>query len=285
MQDIHQKCEDVINSLGQKKKKKATDDFKRTSLSVSECCSFRDPCGSKGSDMPCLTFSYNATDPDLERTLDVLCNTVYPVLLEIVIKGDSRICSANIIWNSSDMTTWIRNRHASRRGEWVLDVTVEKSAVKQSGDAWRVVIDSCLSVLHLIDTKRSIPYSVKQVQELLGLSCAFEQAVQRLSASVRMVSKGVLKEHIILLANNMTCSGTMLGFNSGGYKALTRSLNIKAPFTEATLIAPRKCFEKAAEKCHTDFYQQSLGLVLGENAWMLVQAHSLSSYGTKKRLV
>lgn len=79
------------------------------------------------------------------------------------------------------MTTWIRNCHASRRGEWVLDVTVEKSAVKQSGDAWRVVIDACLSVLHLIDTKRSIPYSIKQVQELLGLSCAFEQAVQVLN--------------------------------------------------------------------------------------------------------
>lgn len=60
--------------------------------------------------------------------------------------------------------------------------------------------------------------------------------LQRLSASVRKVSKGVLKEHIILVANNMTCSGDMLGFNSGGYKALTRSLNIKAPFTEATLI-------------------------------------------------
>ncbi|CAE6040230.1 unnamed protein product [Arabidopsis arenosa] len=263
MQDILQKCEDVINSLGQKKKKKATDDFRRTSLSVSECCSFQDPCGRKDSDMPCLMFSYSATDPDLERTLDVLCNTIYPVLLETVIKGDPRICSANIIWNSSDMTTWIRNRHASRRGEWVLDVTVEKSAVKQSGDAWRVVIDACLSVLHLIDTKRSIPYSIKQVQELLGLSCAFEQAVQRLSASVRMVSKGVLKEHIILLANNMTCSGNMLGFNSGGYKALTRSLNIKAPFTEATLITPRRCFEKAAEKCHTD----SLSTVVGSCSW------------------
>lgn len=33
MQDIRQKCEDVINSLGQKKKKKA-DDLKRTTLSV-----------------------------------------------------------------------------------------------------------------------------------------------------------------------------------------------------------------------------------------------------------
>ncbi|CAA7028950.1 unnamed protein product [Microthlaspi erraticum] len=260
MQDILQKCEDAISSL----KKKKADDFKRTSFSVSECCSFRDPCASKDSDMPCLMFSsYNAADPDLERTLDVLCNTIYPFLLETVIKGDPRISSANIIWNSPEMTTWIRNRHASRRGEWVLDVTVEKSAVKQSGDAWRVVIDSCLSVLHLVDTKRSIPYSIKQVQELLGLSCAFEQAVQRLSASVRMVSKGVLKEHIILLANNMTSSGNMLGFNSGGYKALTRALNIKAPFTEATLIAPRKCFEKAAEKCHTD----TLSTVVGSCSW------------------
>ncbi|ESQ52703.1 hypothetical protein EUTSA_v10016128mg [Eutrema salsugineum] len=263
MQDILQKCEDAINSLVQKKKKKA-DDFKRTNLSFSECCSFRDPCASKDSDMPCLMFSsYNATDPDLERTLDVLCHTIYPVLLETVIKGDPRIFSANITWNSPETTTWIWNRHASRRGEWVLDVTVEKSAVKQSGDAWRVVMDSCLSVLHLIDTTRSIPYSIKQVQELLGLSCAFEQAVQRLSASVRMVSKGVLKEHIILVANNMTCSGNMLGFNSGGYKALTRSLNIKAPFTEATLITPRKCFEKAAEKCHTD----SLSTVVGSCSW------------------
>lgn len=99
------------------------------------------------------------------------------ILMYLNWAGDPRICSANIIWNSPEMTTWIRNRHASRRGEWVLDVTVEKSAVKQSGDAWRVVIDSCLSVLHLIDTKRSIPYAIKQVQELLGLSCAFEQAV------------------------------------------------------------------------------------------------------------
>ncbi|XP_013628528.1 PREDICTED: DNA-directed RNA polymerase V subunit 1 isoform X3 [Brassica oleracea var. oleracea] len=263
MQDILQRCEDAINSLVQKKKKKA-EDFKKMNLSVSECCSFRGPGSSKDSDMPCLMFSsYNATDPDLERTLDVLCNTIYPVLLETVIKGDPRIASANIIWNSPETTTWIRSRHASRRGEWVLDVTVEKADVKQSGDAWRVVIDSCLSVLHLIDTKRSIPYSIKQVQELLGLSCAFEQAVQRLSASVRKVSKGVLKEHIILVANNMTCSGDMLGFNSGGYKALTRSLNIKAPFTEATLIAPRKCFEKAAEKCHKD----SLSTVVGSCSW------------------
>ncbi|XP_010534197.1 PREDICTED: DNA-directed RNA polymerase V subunit 1 [Tarenaya hassleriana] len=263
MHEVLQKCEDKINALGQKKKKKA-DDLKRTTLSVSECCFFPESCAGKDSDVSCLTFtSHNPADPDLERTLDVLCNTIYPVLLETVIKGDPRICSANIIWNSPDMTTWIRNRHANRWGELVLDITVEKSDVKQSGDAWRIVMDSCIPVLHLIDTKRSIPYAIKQVQDLLGISCAFEQAVQRLSASVRMVSKGVLKEHLILLANIMTCSGNMLGFNSGGYKALTRSLNILAPFTEATLITPKRCFEKAAEKC----YKDPLSTVVGSCSW------------------
>ncbi|KAF3554145.1 hypothetical protein F2Q69_00010834 [Brassica cretica] len=52
-------------------------------------------------------------------------------------------------------------------------------------------------------------------------------------------------------------------FNTGGFKGLNRSLNIKAPFTEATLIAPRKCFEKAAEKCPKD----SLSSVVGSCSW------------------
>lgn len=60
--------------------------------------------------------------------------------------------------------------------------------------------------------------------------------LQRLSTSVSMVAKGVLKEHLILLANSMTCAGSMVGFNSGGIKALSRSLNVQVPFTEATLF-------------------------------------------------
>lgn len=74
--------------------------------------------------------------------------------------------------------TWIRNSSRNQKGELALEITLEKAAVKQSGDAWRIVLDSCLPVLHLIDTSRSIPYAIKQVQELLGISCAFEQAIQ-----------------------------------------------------------------------------------------------------------
>lgn len=92
--------------------------------------------------------------------------------------GDPRVSTANVVWISPDTPTWIRSPGKSPIGELALDIVLEKEAVRKSGDAWRVVMDSCLPVMHLIDTRRSIPYGIKQVQELLGISCAFEQAVQ-----------------------------------------------------------------------------------------------------------
>ncbi|XWS74551.1 hypothetical protein CRYUN_Cryun01aG0007800 [Craigia yunnanensis] len=262
MQEVHMKCQETINSF--RKKKKTADNFKRIDLFVSECCSIQQSCVGKWLDMPCLMFfCRNTNDDHLDGTLQILADIIYPVLLETVIKGDPRICSANIIWVSPDTTTWIRNASKTQKGELALDVVLEKSAVKQNGDTWRTVIDCCLPVLNLIDTQRSIPYAIKQVQELLGISCAFEQAVQRLSISVSMVARGVLKEHLMLLANSMTCAGNLIGFNSGGYKALSRSLNIQVPFTEATLFTPRKCFERAAEKCYDD----SLSSIVASCSW------------------
>ncbi|GKU91324.1 hypothetical protein SLEP1_g5211 [Rubroshorea leprosula] len=259
MEEVLLKCEETINSVLKKKKRSK---HIKTSLSFSECCSFEQPCAGGGA--PCLMFiCKEGGDANLEGTLNILANLIYPELLETVIKGDPRIFSANIIWVSPDSLTWIRNPENILKGELALDVVLEESAVKQSGDAWRVLLDSCLPVLHLIDTRRSLPYAIKQVQELLGISCAFEQAVQRLSKSVTMVSKGILKEHLILLANSMTCAGNLVGFNSGGYKSLSRSLKVQVPFTEATLFTPRKCFERAAEKHHLD----SLSSVVAACSW------------------
>ena len=56
----------------------------------------------------------------------------------------------------------------------------------------------------------------------------------------------------MLLASYMTCVGNLIGFNSGGYKALSHSLNIQVSFTETTLFTPRRCLERAAEKCYDD---------------------------------
>ncbi|KAJ4847214.1 hypothetical protein Tsubulata_008459 [Turnera subulata] len=259
---ILQKCQETISSYG--KKKKSNHIFRRTIFSVSGCCCFQQPCTDELPGMPCLMFFYQDTaETPFEKTIDILANMIYPVLLETVIKGDNRISSANIIWASPETTAWVRNPSRNLKGEWALDVGLDKSFVKRTGDAWRIVLDSCLPVLDLIDTTRSIPYAIKQVQQLLGVSSAFDQAVQRLSTSVAMVAKGVLKEHLILLANSMTCAGNLVGFNTSGYKALSRALNIQVPFTEATLFTPRKCFEKAAEKCHVD----ALSSVVASCAW------------------
>ncbi|KAL2461136.1 DNA-directed RNA polymerase V subunit 1 [Abeliophyllum distichum] len=251
MNDVLEKCQDTINLC--QKKKKVGNLFKKIDLSISDFCTFCHSAESKWTTIPCLQFFWQgASDDNLERISHILADTVCPVLLETIIKGDPMVSAANIIWINPDTATWIRSPSKSQKGELALDITLEKKAVRKSGDTWRVVMDSCLPVIHLIDTKRSIPYAIKQVQELLGISCAFEQAVQRLSTSVTMVTKGVLKDHLLLLANSMTCAGNLVGFNAGGIKALSRSLNLQVPFTEATLFTPRKCFERAAEKCHVD---------------------------------
>ena len=67
----------------------------------------------------------------------------------------------------------------------------------------------------------------------------------------------------MLLANSMTCAGNLIGFNSGGYKALSCSLNIQASFTEATLFTPRRCFKRAVEK----FYDDSLSSIVVSCSW------------------
>ena len=65
------------------------------------------------------------------------------------------------------------------------------------------------------------------------------------------------------LANSMTCAENLIGFNSGGYKALSRFLNIQVSFTETTLFTPRRCFERAAEKC----YDNSLSSIVASCSW------------------
>ncbi|XP_045813613.1 DNA-directed RNA polymerase V subunit 1-like isoform X1 [Trifolium pratense] len=279
MTEVYQKCLERLDSFSRKKKYPI---FKRTELSFSESCY------SPNYAAPCVTFLWRDGD-DLDQTTKVYADIICPVLLESIIQGDPRISSASIISVNPGTNTWVRNPSKSSNGELALDVILEKEAVKQSGDAWRIVLDSCLPVLHLIDTRRSIPYAIKQIQELLGISCTFDQAIQRLAASVRMVAKGVLREHLILLASSMTCGGNLVGFNTGGYKTLARQLNIQVPFTDATLFVsalvifelqdvscnyfpyfpnvlmqtPRKCFERAAEKHHAD----SLSSIVASCSW------------------
>ncbi|KAK4253178.1 hypothetical protein QN277_010776 [Acacia crassicarpa] len=251
MAEVVQRCEETLKPY--RKKKQLGHVFKKIELFCSE------------SSVPCVSFIWRDGDAidDLAKTVYILAEVVGSVLLETIIKGDARIISANIIWVNPDSNMWVHNPYKSPKGELALEIILEKMAVKQSGDAWRIVFDSCVPVLHLIDTTRSIPYAIKQVEELLGISCVFDQVIQRLASSVKRVAKGVLREHLILLASSMTCGGSLVGFNTGGYKALGKQLKIQIPFTDATLFTPRRCFEQAAEKCHMD----ALSSIVASCSW------------------
>ncbi|KAL9233818.1 hypothetical protein vseg_008765 [Gypsophila vaccaria] len=261
MQDVLRKCEEQVNIL--RRKKKYGDCFKRMVLSVSDDCLFQDLAG-KWTDMPCLKFFWeNIVDLHLEKMMHIMADIICPIMLDIVIKGDPRISMVKIVWINPGTTSWVQGPCSNKKGELGVEVTLEKMAVLQSGDAWRIVLDCCLPVFHLIDTRRSIPYAIKEIQDLFGISCSFDQVVQRLATSVTLVTKGVLKEHLILLASSMTCSGNLVGFNINGIKALYRALSVQAPFTEATLYTPRKCFQRASEKCHVD----SLAGIVASCSW------------------
>ncbi|KAG6520886.1 hypothetical protein ZIOFF_017948 [Zingiber officinale] len=265
--EILGKCQDVLFKYT-KKKGQLSQFIKRVVLSVCECCNYKQPHDGDLCHFPCLQFTFvdantAQNDESLECAIHVMAKVICPILLDTIVKGDPRVFEAKIVWIEPDATSWAANSCKTLKGELGLEIVLEKAAVRENGDAWRMLMDACLPVMHLIDTSRSCPYGIQQNRELLGISCAFDQAVKRLSRSIRMVSKGVMKEHLLLVANSITCTGNLVGFNTGGYKALFRSFKVQVPFTAATLFTPMKCFETAAEKCQTD----SLTSVVSSCSW------------------
>jgi DNA-directed RNA polymerase-5 subunit 1 len=103
--------------------------------------------------------------------------------------GDPRIQSAKIIWVESEAASWVKNAQNTAKGEPALEIIVEKDEAVHNGYAWRTVMDACIPVLNLIDTRRSIPYGIQQVKELLGISCAFDQVVQVCNSTSCVFSK------------------------------------------------------------------------------------------------
>ncbi|EEC72224.1 hypothetical protein OsI_05331 [Oryza sativa Indica Group] len=185
-----------------------------------------------------------------ERVIDFMTNAIFPIILDTVIKGDPRVEEANLVRIEPESTFWVQSSGAEQKGEVALEITVEKAAAAESGNAWGVAMDACIPVMDLIDTTRSMPYDIQQVR-------------QYLSKSVGMITKSVLQEHLTTVASSMTCTGDLHGFNNSGYKATCQSLKVQAPFMEATLSRSIQCFEKAAAKAYSD----QLGNVVSACSW------------------
>jgi hypothetical protein len=73
-----------------------------------------------------------------------------------------------------------------------------------------------------------------------SLPSRYDQVVQRLSTTMKTVAKGILKDHLVPVASNTTCSSNLNGFNTASYKVTFRPLKVQVPLTESTLFTPMK---------------------------------------------
>ncbi|XP_044359784.1 DNA-directed RNA polymerase V subunit 1 isoform X1 [Triticum aestivum] len=252
MQGILQKCQKEIYRCG-KKKGQVNQLMKRVVISSEYMC-YQDADDEE--QVSCLQFfltkSVTTQSESSARVVQLMANTISPILLDTIIKGDPRVQEVNIIWAEPQDTCWVQNSGTEQKGELALVITMDKDSTGESGDVWGTAMDACIPVMDLIDTTRSVPYSIQRVREGFGISSAFGRVTQHLSKAVGMVTKSVLEEHLTTVASSITCTGNLHGFNSYGYKATFKALKIQAPFMKATRARPLQCFEEGAEKVYSD---------------------------------
>jgi DNA-directed RNA polymerase-5 subunit 1 len=67
---------------------------------------------------------------------------------------------------------------------------------------------------------------------------------------MKTVAKGILKDHLVPVASNTTCSGNLNGFNNAGYKATFHPLKGASTSYGVPLVYPYEMLEKTAKRCH-----------------------------------
>jgi DNA-directed RNA polymerase-5 subunit 1 len=83
------------------------------------------------------------------------------------------------------------------------------------------------------------PYSLRKSSSL-----RYDQVVQRLLTTMKTVAKGILKDHLLLLADSMMNTGIKKRSNNADYKATFRPLKVQVPLIESTLFTPMKCLRR-----------------------------------------
>jgi DNA-directed RNA polymerase-5 subunit 1 len=61
---------------------------------------------------------------------------------------------------------------------------------------------------------------------------------------MKTVAKGILKDHLVLVADSMMSTGIKKRFNNAGYKTTSRPLMVQVPLTESILFTPMKCLRR-----------------------------------------
>jgi DNA-directed RNA polymerase-5 subunit 1 len=61
---------------------------------------------------------------------------------------------------------------------------------------------------------------------------------------MKMVAKGILKDHLVLVTDSKMSTGIKKRFNNAGYKTTFHPLKVQVPLIESTLFTPMKCMRR-----------------------------------------
>ncbi|GLJ30145.1 hypothetical protein SUGI_0596170 [Cryptomeria japonica] len=147
--------------------------YESPKVSWSERCSGGKKSEEKDNPKPCLHFALETSDDSQEKEdmVDVLVNVICPNLMETTAKGYDCILSVRISWSPVNSASWVPlqfGEHEFVEGEIIIEAIVEKSEVKQCGDAWKIIHEACSSLMGSLDTNRCIPYNINAIYKYLG---------------------------------------------------------------------------------------------------------------------
>ncbi|XP_057838747.2 DNA-directed RNA polymerase IV subunit 1 isoform X2 [Cryptomeria japonica] len=181
-------------------------------------------------------------------TLDVVRDFLVPRLLNVVVKGNSKIDYVKITWEENKLGDEVGKN--TQNGELV--VTVDLSRDCKTGEQWNLLLNACEAIMDLIDWQRSVPESIYEVWHSIGIDAARSCCLQRLGHVARAMDKAIHKEHLCLTVDCLSVTGVFHGLTPTALSKQLNQTSTSAPFVEGFFTKPRKNFLEAAKKSSLD---------------------------------
>lgn len=87
--------------------------------------------------------------------------------------------SVKIISEGPLWSTWHRETACDQgHGEELVLEVVAAPEGKKRNMAWNLVKEACLPIMHMVDWSRSMPYSIQEIRQALGVEAAYEMVAR-----------------------------------------------------------------------------------------------------------
>uniref|UniRef100_M4FIT1 Uncharacterized protein n=1 Tax=Brassica campestris TaxID=3711 RepID=M4FIT1_BRACM len=247
--------ESVVSSLNKQyanRKKELKLDVIDLEIQSTNHCSWDDK--SMEDDRFCITVTVLEASTHGSLELDAIRLVLIPFLLDSPVKGYGEIKKVEILWADRPKAPKRNKKHMA--GELFVKVTMH--GVRGKKNIWSALLETCLPIMDMIDWTRSHPDNIRQCCSVYGIDAGRSIFLADLESAVADTGKGMLREHLLLVADCLSVTGEFVALNPKGWSKQRQAESTPAPFTQACFSSPSQCFLKAAKEGVTDELQGSI---------------------------